>query len=216
MLPPLPVPRVQVLTHTLTFKPVQPPRLPPDAGLASPHHLELSPVRSQPCARQAADAEAAGRTGGHEWAAVFAGALPIRRRHPEETGRGPAPQTGSGLLGRKPRPARVTSLKATQPRGWCLSVFGALGASGAAGCQSQRRGLASELPFLFLRESLAPITFGLLCNGVWAQTQEGVNTYLLVAAEAAVLSPRLASLTSGARKKEGTQRCGEGHARARV
>lgn len=61
---------------------------------------------------------------------------------------------------------------------------------------------------LFLRESLTPITLGLLCNGVWAQTQEGVNTYLLVAAEAAVLSPRLASLTSGAREKEGTQRCG--------
>ena len=107
---PLPVPRVQVLIHTLTFKPVQPP---PDAGLASPRHLELSSVRSQACARRAAEAEAAGRTGGHEWTAVFAGALPIRRRHPGETGRGPAPQTGSGLLGRKSRPAHVTPLKAT-------------------------------------------------------------------------------------------------------
>nr|XP_014334769.1 PREDICTED: gamma-glutamylaminecyclotransferase isoform X1 [Bos mutus] len=39
-----------------------------------------------------------------------------------------------------------------------------------------------------------------------AQIQEQVNTYLLIAAEATVLSPRPASLTLGALKKEGTLR----------
>ena len=94
----------------------------PDAGLASPRHLELSSVRSQACARRAAEAEAEdGRT--RVGSRVRQGSA-----HPPQTpwrdGARPGPQTGSGLLGRKPRPARVTSPKATRPRGWWQGLPG--------------------------------------------------------------------------------------------
>lgn len=103
-------------------------------------------------------------------------ALPIRRRHPEEMGRGPDPQTGS-FAGKKAPSClfSVTSPRASQPHGWWQgppgtpgpspAVFGGLGASGSVRCQPQRRGPVTELPCSCV-SPLCPITFGLLCNGV--------------------------------------------------